>query len=296
MPSDKHKVILDTDVGSDIDDALAIAYLLSQPRCELLGVTTVTGEPQLRAEMVSAVCRNVGRDDVPVHAGCPEAMLIEMRQKQAPQARALGNWPRRRDFAPGTAIEFLRRTIRANPGEITLLAIGPLTNAGVLFAADPEIPGMLKQLVLMCGRFFEGMGGEWNAIGDPHATAIAYGGGRQSRPPRHVSFGLDVTMKCQLPADQCRSRFTAKVLEPVLDFAEVWFQRAKAITFHDPLAAACIFEPDICKCRQGQVTVSLSEPTMGWTVFSDRGDDKPHTVASEVNPEKFFAHYFDVVR
>jgi inosine-uridine nucleoside N-ribohydrolase len=83
MASDCVKVILDTDIGSDIDDALALAYLLSQLRCELVGVTTVTGEPQLRAEMVSVVCRNVGRDDVPVHSGCPEAMLIEMRQDPA---------------------------------------------------------------------------------------------------------------------------------------------------------------------------------------------------------------------
>ena len=61
MADDKIKVLFDTDIGTDIDDAVALAYLLSQPRCELLGVTTVTGEADKRAEMVSAVCRNVGR-------------------------------------------------------------------------------------------------------------------------------------------------------------------------------------------------------------------------------------------
>ncbi|MGB2821424.1 MAG: nucleoside hydrolase, partial [Phycisphaerae bacterium] len=86
MGDEKVKVLFDTDIGSDIDDAVALAYLLCQGRCELLGVTTATGEPDKRAEMVSAVCRNVGRGEVPVHAGCPEAMLIEMRQKTAPQA------------------------------------------------------------------------------------------------------------------------------------------------------------------------------------------------------------------
>jgi len=296
MPDETVKVLFDTDIGSDIDDAVALAYLLRQRRCELLGVTTATGEPDKRAEMVSAVCRNVGRDDVPIHAGCPHAILIEMRQQTAPQARALGQWDRRRDFAAATAVEFLRQTIRGNPGEITLLASGPLTNLGVLFAADPEIPAMLKQLVLMCGRFFRGMGGEWNAIGDPHATAVLYGAGRQSVPPRHVSYGLDVTTQCMMDADACRERFTAKVLQPVRDFAEVWFERRDRICFHDPLAAACIFEPDLCQYRQGRVEVSLSPPTMGWTVFRESEDEAPHAVACDVDPGAFFEHYFDVVK
>ena len=297
MGDEKVKVLFDTDIGSDIDDAVALAYLLSQDRCELLGVTTVTGEPERRAEMVSAICRHVGRDDVPIHAGCPQAMLIEMRQKTAPQAAALGEWDRRSDFAAGTAIEFLRETIRAHPGEVTLLAVGPLTNVGLLFATDPALPAMLKQLVLMCGRFFRGTGGEWNAGGDPHATAIAYGNGQQARPPRHVSFGLDVTTRCMMDADACREKFAAKALEPVRDFAEVWFRKHDRICFHDPLAAACVFQGDLCRYRDGRVTVSLTPPTMGWTVFDASAEDdrKPHTVACEVDPDAFFAHYFDVV-
>jgi len=295
MAEEKLKVLYDTDIGTDIDDAVALAYLLRQERCELLGVTTVTGRPDLRAEMVSAMCRNLGRDDVPVHAGAPEAILIEMRQKVAQQAAALGEWDRRRDFPPNTALAFLRDTIRAHPHEVTLLTVGPLTNAGLLFASDPELPGLLKQMVLMCGRFFAGMGGEWNAIGDPHATAIVYGAGRQARPPRHVSHGLDVTNRCRMPADDCRRRFTARALAPVRDFAEVWFARGRGqITFHDPLAAASIFAPDLCEYRRGTVSVSLAAPTMGWTVF--RADEAgPHTVAAEVDPERFFGHYFGVV-
>ncbi len=296
MAEDRIKLLYDTDIGTDIDDAVALAYLVSQPRCELLGVTTVTGEPQRRAEMASAICRNVGAGDVPVHAGCPEAMLIEMRQKVAQQAAALGEWDRRRDFPANTAVEFLRQTIRAHPGEVTLLAVGPMTNLGLLFATDPEIPSLLARVVLMCGRFFSRMGGEWNAIGDPHATAIVYGNGLQTRPPRHLSHGLDVTTQCRMPADACRKRFTAKALGPVRDFAEVFFQRAETITFHDPLAAASIFQPDLCRYRQGKVTVSLAPPTMGWTVFAESTDDDPHAVAAEVDAERFFEHYFDVVK
>jgi purine nucleosidase len=165
-----------------------------------------------------------------------------------------------------------------------------------MFATDPQIPAMLKQLVLMCGRFFRAMGGEWNAIGDPHATAIAYGNAHQARPPRHVSFGLDVTTQCMMDADDCRRRFSARVLQPVRDFAEVWFQKRQRMCFHDPLAAACIFQPDLCQYRQGKVTVSLAAPTLGWTVFDPHAADKPHTVACDVDPHAFFEHYFDVVR
>ena len=294
--SDKIKVILDTDIGTDIDDALALAYLLSQPRCELLGVTTVTGEAQQRAELASAICRHVGRDDVPIHSGCAQALLVDIRQKTAAQAAALGRWPRRTDFPPNTAVQFLRDTIRAQPGEVVLLTIGPLTNAALLFATDPEIPALLKGLVLMCGRFFHSMQGEWNAFNDPDATAIVYGAGRQARPPRHVSYGLDVTTRCTMPADEVRRRFTAKVLQPVRDFAEVWFKTVDQITWHDPLAAACIFEEDLCRYAQGQVSVSLNEPTLGWTVFDGRMPSGPHTVATDVDAPRFFEHYFSVVK
>jgi purine nucleosidase len=82
----------------------------------------------------------------------------------------------------------------------------------------------------------------------------------------------------------------------VRDFDEVWFQKRPAVTFHDPLAAACVFEPGPCQYRLGEVTVSLNEPTLGWTVFRTQSDDPPHTVASEVDSARVFEHYFGVVK
>jgi len=297
MDSERIPVLFDTDIGSDIDDALALAYLLCEPRCELLGVTTVTGEPDRRAEMVSAMCRHVGRDDVPIHVGIAQPLLIPQGQPRAPQAAALGARPRAAFGTEPTAVEFLRRTIRARPGEIALLAVGPLTNVAALFAADPEIPALLRSLALMCGRFFTAMGGEWNAIGDPHATAIVYGGGPQRRPPRHVSYGLDVTTQCRMSADECRSRFTARVLEPVREFAEIWFERHPQITFHDPLAAVGLFEPEVCGYREGEVAVSVTPPTAGWTVLRRAADGAgPHRVAETVDAGRFFERYFGTLR
>ena len=77
------KVILDTDIGSDIDDAICLAYLLAQPRCELLGITTVTGEPNQRAQIASAICKAAGKK-VPIYPGVDTPLLIS--QKAAPSA------------------------------------------------------------------------------------------------------------------------------------------------------------------------------------------------------------------
>ena len=290
------KIILDTDIGSDIDDAFALAYLLKEPRCQLMGITTVSGESDRRAEMCSAMCRHAGRDDIPIHVGCDKAMLIDIPQKQAQQAKANKTWAHK-DFTPdNTAIEFLRKTIRANPGEITLLAIGPMTNVGLLFAIDPEIPALLKDLVLMCGKFYEA-GGEWNAINDPHATAITYGAGCQARPARHVSYGLDVTLKCVLAADECRQRFkNISVLDPVRDFAEVWFSHSAYATFHDPLAAVSVFHPDICEYDSGDVKIPLTDPTLGWTVLNYKKEGGAHTVAKTVDVKRFFDTYIETVK
>ena len=287
------KVLLDTDIGSDIDDAVCLAYLLAQPECELLGVTTVTGQALERAMMASALCNVAGRD-VPIFPGADAPLVIEQKQKTAPQADALAKWPHDTEFPRGEAVEFLRSTIRQNPGEIILLTIGPLTNAGLLFAVDPEIPSLLRGLVMMCGMFGappEGRGPlEWNAKGDPHATRIAYG----ARPPLHRSVGLDVTLQCRMKADEVRSRFRCELLRPVLDFAEVWFAgTAGAITFHDPLAAATIFDDGICTFEAGSVEVELEDAALlGRTRWTAGGGDPPHQVAFTVDPDRFFEHYF----
>src|SRR5688572_23171715 len=121
------KVILDTDIGSDIDDAICLAYLLAQPECELLGITIVTGEADKRAMLASALCKIAGKK-VPIMPGAEEPLLIPQRQTQAQQAVALTKWAHDQHFPRGQAIEFLRQTIHEHPGELVLLAIGPLTN------------------------------------------------------------------------------------------------------------------------------------------------------------------------
>lgn len=287
-------VLFDTDIGTDIDDVMCLTYLLHQPRCELVGVTTVTGEPQQRAMLVDALCQAAGRDRVPIHSGSHHTIRGEVIQPRCRQAEILPRWPHRTDFAPNTAVEFMRQTIRSRPGEIVLLAVGPMTNVGLLMATDPEIASMLRGLVLMCGQFTTGGPGarEWNALGDAYATALVYRAGVEP----HISIGLDVTMQCALSVEACRKQMAANHLAVARDAAEVWFRQRNRIIFHDPLAAAIIFEPDLCCYEEGLVTVeTVSEPLLGLTLWNSKSEIKPHRIATEVDAERFLAHYFAVV-
>lgn len=285
------KIILDTDIGSDIDDAVCLAYLLAQPACELLGVTTVTGEAEKRARMISALCK-VARKEVPIMCGTEQPLLVAAKQPTAPQAARLEQWPHDMNFPKNAAVEFLRQTIRAHPGDITLLTIGPLTNIGLLFAIDPEIPSLLKGLVMMGGAFDKPVEGswEWNILLDPHAAEIVY----RARPAMHRSVGSDITFQVQMPANEVRERFSQiPLLRPVLDFAEVWFEDNELMTFHDPLAAATLFDNAICEFAAGTVTVAWDDES-GRTFFNPGSDDKPHEVAVGVDAKRFVTHYFSV--
>ena len=286
------KILLDTDIGSDIDDAVCLAYLLSQPECELTGITTVSGEPVKRAILADALCRAAGRE-IPIYPGMEKPLLRDQCQPKASQFDAIGRWPHRTEFPRGEAVEFMRRTIRQNPGEITLLAIGPMTNVAALFSVDPEIPGLLAGLVLMCGVFTRPGEKEWNALCDPHAAAIVYG----APACVHRSVGLDVTLQLVMPKEEVRRRFTAAILRPVLDFAGVWYRSADRIIFHDPLAAVSVFEPSVCTYARGSVGVSYGRGAEGGeTVWRPDDRDGRNEVALGVDADGFFRHYFSVVR
>lgn len=293
--SERIPVLFDTDIGSDIDDAVALAYLLRQPRCELVGVTTVSGEPLERARLADAVCRAAGRTDVAIHAGCADPLLQTQRQPEAPQRSVLPRWPHRESFAPSAAVSFLRDAIRSRPGELTLLAVGPFTNVGLLFSLDPEIPRLLKRLVLMGGVYATRMPGaprvEWNAGLDPHAAAILF-----NRGCPITAFGLDVTMQCRLSAAECRERLRGGPLDVVADMAEVWFDRRPEITFHDPLAAVALFHPELCGYETGRVEVELGGARVSGMTHWTAGEEGPHQVAMTVDAAAFFTRYFEVFR
>jgi inosine-uridine nucleoside N-ribohydrolase len=288
------KVLLDTDIGTDVDDAVCLAYLLSHPDCELLGITTVTGEAEKRASLASVLCRAAGKE-IPIYPGADRPMRGEQRQPIAQQAAALPRWPHTTDFPLNQAVDFLANTIRSHPNEVTLLSIGPLTNMGLLFATYPDVAELLAGFVMMGGNFDEAgpQAGrlEWNVMGDPLASELTYG----AKVRLHRSLGLNVTQQVVMPAETVRERFTAPLLRPVLDMAEIWFaQFYPFITFHDPLAAATIFEVDLCSYQQGTVQVDTAD-SPGKTLWQPGGQAGPHQVAMTVDVDRYFDHFFNVV-
>jgi len=150
-------------------------------------------------------------------------------------------------------------------------------------------------LVTMGGSFAPDLSAEaqveWNLAGDPLASEITY-----KAPVRlHRSLGLNVTQQVVMPADQVREKFTAPLFRPVMDMAEIWFEKFyKSITFHDPLAAATIFEPDLCSYQQGTVEIDTKD-VPGRSIWHLDGATAPHQVAVAVDVDRYFDHFFEVV-
>ncbi|MDR1439284.1 MAG: nucleoside hydrolase [Clostridiales bacterium] len=314
------KLLLDTDIGSDIDDAVCLAYLLRNPMCELLGITTVSGMARERAMIADTLCRAAGKD-VPIRVGAENPLIAAQRQPLAPQAEKLPKYPHAEDFAGEHAISLMRRAILANPGEVTLLAIGPMTNVALLFAVYPDAAAQLGGLAVMGGDFLRGGEAlEWNIICDPHAASMMYACGA----PSHRSVGLNATTQVTMAANEVRERFSHPLLRIVADYAEVFFRGADAaggsptLTFHDPLAAVALFDAGVCEFARGEVSVDLSggggnsngsggngsgsgsgggaPSSLGKTTFRPAPGAGRHEVASAVSPEKFFEAYFSVFK
>jgi purine nucleosidase len=172
-------VILDTDIGDDIDDAFALALVLRSPELRLLGVETAFGDTELRARLVDRYLKAIGRQDIPVMAGV-ETKSVHFTQaayaKQSPALKHKG------------AVDFLLGQIRVHPEQITLVAIGPLFNVQAAIARDPATFKKLKRVVIMGGSVYRGYDGkdgsrqsapspEWNILCDPAGAAALLGSG-----------------------------------------------------------------------------------------------------------------------
>ena len=123
------RIILDTDIGTEVDDAITLAYLLANPEAELLGITTVAGEAVERAKLASVLCKIAGKK-IPVYPGCENPILTPQIERYAPQKTVLKKWEHDMEFPENRAVAFMQEMIHKYPGEITLICIAPLTNIG----------------------------------------------------------------------------------------------------------------------------------------------------------------------
>ena len=191
------KIILDCDPG--IDDALAIAFAHGHPGLELLGITTVAGNVGLAQTTANAlaVCEFIGAANTPVTAGCAGPFLrpaLDAREVHGESGLGGAVLPApTASPAAGHAIDFIIDTVRADPGEITLVATGPLTNIALAVRREPRLPGWVRDFVIMGGSSGRGNttpAAEYNMWADPEAAAMVFGAGWTVN-----MLGLDVTQR-----------------------------------------------------------------------------------------------------
>jgi purine nucleosidase len=173
--------ILDTDIGDDIDDAFALALALRSPELKILGITTAFADTELRARLVDRFLAAVGRTDIPVAAGVPTPHDNVFTQAAYARQQVERKHP--------DGVAFLLEQIRAHPGEVTLIAIGPLVNVGEAIKRDPATFRKLKRVVMMGGSVYRGYGdakpgeqprppeAEWNIARDPAGAKALLGSG-----------------------------------------------------------------------------------------------------------------------
>lgn len=178
----KTPIILDCDVGTDIDDTFAVALAVLSPELDVRGVTTVSGDTQARALMACRLLTAAGRRDIPVAAGKanqpPQALrgVQEQYIRQPPAFRA--SKPIKEP-----AVEFIYKQLKANPGEITLVAVGPLSNIAQLLTEHPDCKPWIKRLVIMGGSVRVGynnmppISSEFNIRADAKASQVVFTSG-----------------------------------------------------------------------------------------------------------------------
>jgi inosine-uridine nucleoside N-ribohydrolase len=241
-------LILDTDIGDDVDDALALALICNSPELNLVGVTTVFRDAPRRAILATEVLRLFGRSDVPVHAGVSRP-LVQTWDDIPHGGAQLGRQfealdPNLKPPSSAHAVDFLAQKIieySNRGGKLTIAPIGPLTNIALLFARYPETVAQCN--VLLMGGQWGKRSAEWNILCDPEAAAMVFRAGADL-----TMVGLDVTLRCVLSDDQVAQLRSANTPRATFlaDLIELWGHK---VTLHDPLTIltlldSCVtFEP-----------------------------------------------------
>ena len=245
------KVIFDTDIGTDVDDIVALALLLNSPEVELVGVTCVYGDVLLRARMALKLLQLRGVTDVPVTMGATEA-LMGLRSIYWGGHEGQGFLQAQDEAlqpASEFAVNFIVRAVMENPGQIHLVCIGPLTNAALAIRQEPRLAENLAQLTIMGGAFQRSADvyadyGEHNIVSDPEAAHIIFTSGAPI-----TLIPLDVTMQVRIRREgSARIRDGGTAFHAaVADQIDVYpFFAKRGWTFmHDPLAMAAVIRPEL---------------------------------------------------
>ena len=278
------KIIIDTDIGDDVDDAFALALAVKSPALQVLGVMTTFGDTEARAKIVDRFLAEVGRAEIPVLAGKATATKNPMSQRRYGEG---GHFAK---ASHADAVEFLLEQIPKYPGEITLVAIGPLMNVGAAIDKDLATFRKLKRVVIMGGSIRRGYGDlgytapvaampEWNILNDVASAQKLFAAG----VPLYV-MPLDST---QLKMDEVKRAFLfsqgTAVTDQLTILYQLWGQETP--TLFDPMTVAFVLKPELCPVQGMHIRVDEK----GYT------REEPGAANAEVcldsNAEDFFRFY-----
>jgi purine nucleosidase len=302
------KIILDTDPG--IDDACAILLALASPELSLEGLSIVHGNCSLEQGTKNAlsILELAHASHIPVVKGC-ELPLVQP-SLLAPETHGDTGLGYAKLPEPGArplvqhGVDFLIERILSAPGEITLLAIGPLTNVALAIRQEPRIVNAVKELIIMGGAIrYEGNTtalAEFNTYVDPHAAHIVYHAGMPT-----TLVPLDVTYQCILTPDDVGrlqkmdspiTRFIVDATRFYMEFHDE-FQSIEGCVINDPLALALTFAPELCTYHDLPVDVDIAGGiSMGKTIadFYNYGKKPANMrVALGVKPRDFMEIFLE---
>ncbi|HEY1656723.1 MAG TPA: nucleoside hydrolase [Candidatus Sulfotelmatobacter sp.] len=311
------KVIIDTDPG--VDDAFALFLALRSPELQVEAITPVAGNVSLDLTLANALrlVEIAGRNDIPVAPGASSPLirrLVDAAYAHGNNGLAGVNFPAAKlQPVKDRASALISKIVRANPGSVIIVGIGPLTNVALALREDPEIVPLVQGLVLMGGSLSGGNvtpAAEFNFYVDPEAASIVFNSGI---PIRMV--GLDVTRKVELTDEHIRKLRASS--EPVSEAAARIGDSAMKMNrsetsaahmhLHDPLAVSCLIRPDILTFEDYHVAIETSGTitagqSVGWKHAPINYSAPLHTaapspavpftsnakVATGVDSEKFF--------
>jgi len=274
------RILIDTDPG--IDDALAILLVLASPELSLEGLSVVHGNcsAEQGSRNALSILELARASHIPVARGCD--LPLVQPSLLAPETHGdtgLGHArlpTPKKAVIPQHGVDFLIERILSAPGEITLVAIGPLTNLALALRREPRIAGALKEVIIMGGAIrYQGNTtpqAEFNTYVDPHAAHIVYHSGIPM-----TLVPLDVTYQCILtPADVKRLQeikspipgFVADATRFYMEFHDQ-YQKIEGCVINDPLALALTFMPDLCDYEEHYVDVDISGGVSMGNTFAD---------------------------
>lgn len=301
------KVIFDTDPG--IDDAMALLYLNALPETELLGITTIHGNAPIEVCTRNALFLCDRYDiDVPVYRGPAQGITGTIPEEYpdfvhgADGLGELGQIATTRPLGGMSAAEYLVDAAKCQPGAITLLAVGRLTNLALALEAEPDFQDLVKDVIIMGGTIKSpGNVTPWaeaNIIGDPEAASIVF----NSRL-KLTLVGLDVTsatrmtmryVETLLPRNSALSTFLVAMNSYYAEFYRT-SEGASDFPVHDPSAVAYLDDPSIFDTRVGTLQCVLEGKERGRTLFTQSASGH-HRACIGVDSNRLLENYAQRVR